>query len=65
VEDVAGAVVDVHLAHPGAFHHGVKRAKILDDEFEQVIGSYSTAALGSRSGMRPEPVVNRFDQIEG
>jgi len=35
-EDVAGAVVDVHLAHLGAFHHGVQRDEVLFDEADEV-----------------------------
>ena len=31
-------VVDIHLAHPCAFHHCVERAEVLLDEADQVHG---------------------------
>ena len=35
-EDVAGAVVNVHLAHPGAFHHRVEGDEVFRDERDQI-----------------------------
>ncbi len=36
VERVPGPVVEVPLAHPGAFQHGVERAEIALDEAQRV-----------------------------
>ncbi len=32
VEHIPGAVVDVHLAHAGSFHHGVEGDEVFFDE---------------------------------
>lgn len=37
-ENGPGALVDVHLAHPGAFHHGVEGREVLFDEADEFGG---------------------------
>ena len=42
-EDVVGAVVDVHLAHPGALHHRVEGMKFFEMNVIRSSGSYCAA----------------------
>jgi hypothetical protein len=60
VEDIASAVVDVQLRHPGALHHQIKRREIAADEAQQLqrivfdLGQRLAKALEAGVGWRTE-----------